>query len=125
MPAGKLFCVVSPVLPLISGLYRNSIINVDLDHCDPETATGMSASRITPEKPGLDHKMRVCMCVEGFGLYHTDFIVIIIPQKENAQSPNEKQEAIIFLFSFPEFFLSLMEPSRVLSCSLSLSLSGE
>jgi len=26
---------VSPVLPLISGLYQNSIINVDLDHCDP------------------------------------------------------------------------------------------
>lgn len=44
------------------------------------------------------------MRVEGFGLYHTDLIVIIIPQKENAPSPNEKQEAIIFLFSFPEFF---------------------
>lgn len=68
------------------------------------TATGMSASRSTPEKPGIDYKMRACMRVEGFGLYHTDLIVIIIPQKENAPSPNEKQEAIIFLFSFPEFF---------------------
>jgi len=36
MPVGKVFCVVCPILPLISGLYRNSIINVNLDHCDPE-----------------------------------------------------------------------------------------
>jgi len=73
-----------------------------------KTATGMSASRSTPENPGFDYKMRVCsMCVEGFGRYHTDLIVIIIPQKENALSPNEKQEAIIFLFSFPEFFFFL------------------
>lgn len=67
MPVWKLFCVVCPILPLISGLYRNSIINVNLDHCDPERqkiATGMSASSSMPEKPGLDYKMRVCvMCV--------------------------------------------------------------
>lgn len=34
--ASEWFCVVCPILPLISGLYRNSVINVDLDHGDPE-----------------------------------------------------------------------------------------
>lgn len=118
--AREWFCVVCPILPLISGLYRNSIINVDLDHGDPErqnchwNVSQQKHARIKLQDEG------VCVCLRFWTISHWSHCNNYNPKRRMLQVPMKNRKLSYFCFHFLSFFFSLMEPSRVLSCFLPL-----